>query len=99
MPVSEREFKIGLMVTALLEDKYNKTGHMREEARKAANRYAEKLKSFGKLVHPGFFEYEDEAAKVARALEAEEVDVVVSKKHIETGYAATKTKESTHCCC
>jgi hypothetical protein len=38
MPITEKEFKIGLMVTALLEDRYNKTGHMREEARKAANR-------------------------------------------------------------
>jgi L-arabinose isomerase len=77
MPIIQKEFTIGLLVTALLEDKYNKTGHIREEARRAAGRYAEKLKSFGRVVHPGFFEYEPEAVKAARALKAEEVDVVV----------------------
>jgi L-arabinose isomerase len=77
MPVAQHEFTIGLLVTALLEDKYNKTGHMREEARKVAGRYAEKLKAFGRVVHPGFFEYEAEAVKAARALKAESVDAVV----------------------
>jgi L-arabinose isomerase len=77
MPVTKREFTIGLMVTALLEDKYNKTGHMREQARQAAARYAARLEGFGRVVHPGFFEYEEEAVKAARALKAEAVDVVV----------------------
>jgi L-arabinose isomerase len=77
MPIAKHDFTIGLMVTALLEDKYNKTGHMREEARRVAGRYAEKLKRFGRVVHPGFFEYEEEAIKAARALKAEAVDVVV----------------------
>ncbi len=77
MPVAAKEFTIGLLVTALLEDKYNKTGHMRGEARKVAERYAGKLKGFGRVVHPGFFEYEQEAVMAARALKAEDVDVVV----------------------
>jgi L-arabinose isomerase len=77
MPIAQHEFTIGLLVTALLEDKYNKTGHMREQARKVAGRYAEKLKPFGRVVHPGFFEYEGEAVKAARALKAEGVDAVV----------------------
>jgi L-arabinose isomerase len=77
MPVAKKEFTIGLLVTALLEDKYNKTGHMRGEARKVAERYAAKLKNLGRVVHPGFFEYEQEAVKAARALKAEDVDVVV----------------------
>ena len=77
MPIVQKEFTIGLLVTALLEDRYNKTGHMRDEARKVAERYAEKLKGFGRVVHPGFFEYEPEAVKAARVLKAEEVDVVV----------------------
>jgi L-arabinose isomerase len=77
MPVAKKEFTIGLLVTALLEDKYNKTGHMRGEARKVAERYAAKLKDLGRVVHPGFFEYEQEAVKAARALKAEDVDVVV----------------------
>ncbi len=77
MPVAQREFKIGLLVTALLEDRFNKTGHMRGEARKAAARYAEKVSRFGKVVNPGFFEYEAEAAAAGAALKAEGVDCVV----------------------
>lgn len=77
MPVANKEFTIGLLVTALLEDKYNKTGHMREEARRVAERYAAKLKGYGRVIHPGFFEYEHEAVKAARALKAEAVDAVV----------------------
>jgi L-arabinose isomerase len=77
MPLVEREFKIGLLVTALLEDKFNKTGHMRGEARRVAGLYEEKLKQFGKVVNPGFFEYEDEAVRAASTLKAEEVDAIV----------------------
>ncbi|UCF98181.1 MAG: hypothetical protein JSV89_01275 [Spirochaetaceae bacterium] len=77
MPIAEKEFKIGLMVTALLEDRFNKTGHMREEARKAANRYAEALTGFGEVVNPGFFEYENEAVRVAKVLKEQDVDVIV----------------------
>ncbi len=77
MPVSDKEFKIGLMVTALLEDRYNKTGHMRGEARRVTKLYEEKLKNFGKVICPGFFEYEDEAARTADALRKENVDVIV----------------------
>jgi hypothetical protein len=58
-------------VTALLEDRYNKTGHMREEARRAAERYAQKLRQIGRVVHPGFFESESEAVQAARLLAAE----------------------------
>ncbi len=77
MALVEREFKIGLLVTALLEDKYNKTGHMRGEAHRVTGLYAEKLKKFGKVVNPGFFEYEDEAIKAASVLKKEDVDVIV----------------------
>ncbi len=77
MPITPREFKIGLLVTALLEDRFNKTGHMRGEARKVANRYAEKLSRFGPVVNPGFFEYEAEAAKAGDVLKREGVGCVV----------------------
>ena len=46
MPIVKNEFKIGLLVTALLEDKFNKTGHMRGEARRVTGLYEEKLKQF-----------------------------------------------------
>jgi L-arabinose isomerase len=77
MPVSAKEFKIGLVVTALLEDKFNKTGHMRPEARKVATLYENKLKKFGKVINPGFFEYENEAVRTASVLKQEQVDVIV----------------------
>jgi L-arabinose isomerase len=77
MPIVKKDFTIGLLVTALLEDRYNKTGHIRDEARRVAARYAEKLARFGAVVNPGFFEYEDEAARAARELAAKAVDCVV----------------------
>jgi L-arabinose isomerase len=77
MPLSEKEFKIGLLVTALLEDRFNKTGHMRGEAQRVTGLYEEKLKKFGRVVNPGFFEYEDEAVRAASKLKSEDVDVIV----------------------
>lgn len=77
MPIIAREFRIGLLVTALLEDRFNKTGHMREEARKVTHRYAEKLSRFGTIVNPGFFESEAEAARAADVLKREGVGCVV----------------------
>jgi len=77
MSVSEKEFKIGLMVTALLEDRYNKTGHIRDTAKKVSEKYTEKLKQFGKVVNPGFFESEDQAVKAAGVLKNENVDIIV----------------------
>ncbi len=77
MPIAQKEFTIGLMITALLEDKFNKTGHMREECRRVARVYEEKLKPLGRIVSTGFFEYEPEAYKAASLLKREGVDVVV----------------------
>jgi L-arabinose isomerase len=77
MPIAPKEFKIGLLVTALLEDRYNKTGHIRDQARAIANRYAEKLAPFGSVVNPGFFEYEADAQRAGRVLKEAGVDCVV----------------------
>jgi len=77
MPIVPKDFTIGLLVTALLEDRYNKTGHIRDQARAIAKRYAEKLAPFGAIVDPGFFESEADAVKAARVLKAAEVDCVV----------------------
>jgi L-arabinose isomerase len=77
MPITEKAFKIGLMCTALLEDRFNKTGHMRDEARRVAGQYAKALEPFGTVVNPGFFEYENEAVRVAQTLKSEGVDLIV----------------------
>jgi len=65
MPIIKKDFKICLLVTALLGDKYNKAGHMRNEARKVSKLYEEKLLKFGKIMNPDFFEYEDQEVKSA----------------------------------
>lgn len=77
MPIVPKEFTIGLLVTALLEDRYNKTGHIRDQARAIAKRYESKLTPFGKVVNPGLFEYEADAVKAGRALKDANVDCVV----------------------
>ena len=75
--------KIGLFVTALLEDDYNKTGHMRPKMAEATDRIAEILKPFGEIVNPGFVEYEPDADRATQVFNAEGVDLVIA---IELAY-------------
>jgi L-arabinose isomerase len=77
MPIVPKEFTIGLLVTALLEDRYNKTGHIRDQARAITKRYEAKLTPFGKVVNPGLVENEADAVKAGRALKDAGVDCVV----------------------
>jgi L-arabinose isomerase len=70
--------KIGVLVMALLEDDYNKTGHMRDAATAAAGGIAELLGRFGDVVHAGLVEEEHQAAAAARRFNAEDVDVIVA---------------------
>ncbi len=58
--------KIGVLVMALLEDDYNKTGHMRPAATAAAQDIADRLAQFGDVVHAGLVEEESQAAAAAR---------------------------------
>jgi L-arabinose isomerase len=75
--------KIGLFVTALLEDDYNKTGHMRPKMAQATDRIAEILKPYGEIVNPGFVEYEPDADRATQMFNAEGVDLIVA---IELAY-------------
>ncbi|MGH7610836.1 MAG: hypothetical protein ACREN4_02335 [Candidatus Dormibacteria bacterium] len=70
--------KIGVLTMALLEDAYNKTGHMRPQATEAARDVAHVLEEFGSVVHPGLVEDESQAAAAARQFQAEEVDLIVA---------------------
>jgi L-arabinose isomerase len=70
--------KIGVLVMALLEDDYNKTGHMRPAATAAAQDIADLLGRFGDVVHAGLVEEEDQAAAAARLFNAEDVDIIVA---------------------
>jgi L-arabinose isomerase len=69
--------KIGLFVTALLEDDYNKTGHMRPKMAQATGRIADILAPYGEVINPGFVEYEPDADRATRAFNAEGVDLVI----------------------
>ncbi|MBN1265826.1 MAG: hypothetical protein JXA25_10055 [Anaerolineales bacterium] len=75
--------KIGLFVTALLEDDYNKTGHMRPKMSEATDRIAGILAPYGKIVNPGFVEYEPDADRAANAFNSENVDLIIA---IELAY-------------
>lgn len=69
--------KIGLFVTALLEDDYNKTGHMRPKMAEATDRIADTLAPFGQVINPGFVEYEPDADRATQAFNGEDVDLVI----------------------
>ena len=51
---------------ALLEDDYNKTGHMRDAATAAAQEIADTFAQWGEVVHAGLVEEEWQAAAAAR---------------------------------
>jgi L-arabinose isomerase len=70
--------KIGVLVMALLEDDYNKTGHMRPAATAAAQEMADLLSEYGDVVHAGLVEEEHQAATAARMFNAEDVDIIVA---------------------
>ncbi len=70
--------KIGVLVTALLEDDYNKTAHMRPAATAAAQEIADGLAAYGDVVHAGLVEEEQQAAAAARLFNAEDVDIIVA---------------------
>lgn len=70
--------RIGVLVMALLEDDYNKTGHMRPAATAAAREIADALADYGDVVHAGLVEEEEQAAAAARLFNAEDVDIIVA---------------------
>lgn len=70
--------KIGVLVMALLEDDYNKTGHMRPAATAAAQGIADLLGEYGDVVHAGLVEEEHQAAAAAHLFNAQDVDIIVA---------------------
>jgi len=69
--------KIGLFVTALLEDDYNKTGHMRPKMAEATERFARLLAPYGEIINPGFIEYEPDADKAIQVFNAAGVNLII----------------------
>jgi len=54
--------KIGLLITALLEDDWNKTGYLRPKAQASVANFVEKLSAFAEVTCPGLVESEEQAA-------------------------------------
>jgi L-arabinose isomerase len=69
--------KIGLLVTGLLEDEYNKTGHLRPKFIDTTNSLAKVLSAYGEIINPGFVEYESDAERAAQIFNATGVDLIV----------------------
>jgi L-arabinose isomerase len=69
--------KIGLFVTGLLEDEYNKTGHLRPKCVETTNDLAKMLSTYGEIVNPGFVEYEPDAERAAQMFNAANVDLII----------------------
>jgi L-arabinose isomerase len=78
MTVAKTKPKVGVLVTALLEDDYNKTAHMRPEAQKGADRIAKIISQYAEVVHPGLVEEEDQASAAAQQFNAAGVDLIVA---------------------
>lgn len=75
--------KIGLLVTGLLEDDYNKTGHIRPRMQEATGRIAKVLAPYGEVINPGFVEYEPDADRATEAFNGAGVDLIIA---IELAY-------------
>src|SRR5512132_1133855 len=70
--------KVGVLVTALLEDDYNKTAHMRPEAQKFVDRIAGMVGQSADVVVPKLIEEEYQAAEAAQMFNAASVDLIVA---------------------
>ncbi len=69
--------KIGFLVTALLEDDWNKTAHLRPTAQQAAAALAGALEPLAEVVCPGLVETEEQAAAADLAFKQAGVEAVV----------------------
>jgi len=67
----------------LLEDRWNKTGHIRPKAREVTDQLAQVVARYADVVNPGFVENEDDAFRAAQKFNAEDVSMIV---FVETAY-------------
>ena len=69
--------KIGLLVTALLEDEWNKTGYLRPAAQESVQTFVRALDGAGEVTCPGLVETEEQAAAADLAFKSAGVEAVV----------------------
>lgn len=70
--------KVGVLVSALLEDDYNKTAHMRPEAQKFVDRIAGIVGRYADVVVPKLVEEEYQAAEAAQMFNGAGVDLIIA---------------------
>jgi L-arabinose isomerase len=75
--------KVGVLVTALLEDDYNKTAHIRPMAQKVADKIGGIVGKYADTVCPPLVEEEYQAEAAAQAFNAAGVDLIVA---VEVAY-------------
>jgi L-arabinose isomerase len=89
--------KVGVLVTALLEDDYNKTAHMRPEAQKFVERIAGIVGRYADVVVPKLVEEEYQAAEAAQVFNAAGVDLIIAAQPAYTkGLIPTRVFLDTH---
>lgn len=92
-----QKLKIGILVTALLEDDFNKTGHLRAQAQEAAQKVASVFHSWGEVVFPGLVEEEWQAQRAAEQFNEANVDIIIFSELAYTkGIVPLRTFLSTH---
>lgn len=69
--------RVGLLVTALLEDKWNKSAHIRPKAQKITKKLAEVVGQYAEVVNPGFVECEDDAYRAAQLFNSKDVSLII----------------------
>ena len=69
--------RVGLLVTALLEDEWNKTGYLRPSAQEAVGNFTRALEGIADVVCPGLVETEEHAAAADLQFKAAGVEAVV----------------------
>ena len=74
---------VGVLVTALLEDDYNKTAHIRPMAQKVADKIGTIIKQYAEVVCPPLVEEEHQAEAAARMFNSAGVDLIVA---VEVAY-------------
>jgi L-arabinose isomerase len=84
--------KVGVLVTALLEDDYNKTAHVRPMAQKVADKIGGIIGKYAEAVCPPLVEEEYQAEAAAQMFNAAGVDLIVA---VEVAY--TKGLVPTRC--
>lgn len=84
--------KVGVLVTALLEDDYNKTAHIRPMAQKVVEKIGNIVGKYAEVVCPPLVEEEYQAEAAAQQFNAAGVDLIVA---VEVAY--TKGAVPTRC--